>query len=131
MGHAATFGHGIAGAPWGAGASRNVDAGSSSHGATTGASPTRPVPGYHYGNLSNPIAPSGSCFGIWPPGGQEYYANGCYGHDEPGIQFYSTLPGSGGNVTWNVTLPIGRNSSATQSDLYTAIWFGMTLSDPY
>jgi Divergent InlB B-repeat domain len=92
---------------------------------------TGPAGSAHYGNVSDPVAPSGDCFGIWPPGGQGYYANGCYGHDEPGIQFYSTLPGSGGNVTWNITLPISRNSSATQSDLYTAIWFGMTLADPF
>ncbi|HYK93506.1 MAG TPA: hypothetical protein VEY07_05635, partial [Thermoplasmata archaeon] len=90
-----------------------------------------PSTGGRHGNISNPIAPSGDCFGIWPPGGQEYYANGCYGHDEPGIQFYSSLAGSGGNVSWNVTLPVSRDPADTQSDLYTAIWFGMTLSDPF
>ncbi|MCI4353983.1 MAG: hypothetical protein L3K06_01285, partial [Thermoplasmata archaeon] len=85
-----------------------------------------------YGNRSHPVDPHGDCYGIWPTyGGQQTYTNDCYGHDEPGINFYTSLGGSGGNVTWNITLPVSRNLSATQSDLYTAIWFGMTLSDPY
>ncbi len=72
------------------------------------------------------------CNGIWPSisGQGGYYAN-CYGHDEPGADFYSPLVGSGGNVTWNVTLPIDRSLTHNQSDLYSAIWFGMTLVDPY
>ena len=72
------------------------------------------------------------CNGIWPSvsGQGGYYAN-CYGHDEPGADFYSPLPGSGGNVTWNVTLPVDRSLTHNQSNLYSAIWFGMTLSDPY
>jgi hypothetical protein len=77
------------------------------------------------------------CAGLWPnfptPSGnpQGVYASGCYGHDEPNIQFYSDLPGSGGNVTWNVTLPVDRSATLNQSNLYSAIWFGMTLTDPY
>ncbi len=71
------------------------------------------------------------CNGIWPDvKGQSAYAADCYGHDEPGIQFYSNLPGSGGNVTWNVTLPTSRSPTQNQSDLYSAIWFGLTLSVP-
>lgn len=95
-------------------------------------SPSSISPQSHYGNLWNPVSPSGDCYGIWPTiGGQSTYANNCYGHDEPGIQFYSTMPGSGGNVTWNVTLPTSPNATNLQADLYSAIWFGMTLSDPY
>ena len=78
------------------------------------------------------------CAGLWPsfesvPGltSQGAYASGCYGHDEPGINFLSNLPGSGGNVSWNVTLPKDRDATHNQSDLYAAIWFGMTMSDPY
>jgi hypothetical protein len=72
-----------------------------------------------------------SCDGIWPYDGQGGYTNwSCYGHDEPGIEFYSPEPGSGGNVTWNVTLPIDRSATQNQSSLYVAIWFGMTLSAP-
>jgi hypothetical protein len=75
------------------------------------------------------------CDGLWPantaPGGaQALYLAGCYGHDEPGLDPYSNLPGSGGNVTWNVTLPVDRSATQNQSNLYAAIWFGMTLSDP-
>lgn len=78
------------------------------------------------------------CAGLWPgfsplsdENPQSYYASGCYGHDEPGVQFYSTLPGSGGNVSWKVTLPVDRSPTLNQSNLYSAIWFGMTLTDPY
>jgi hypothetical protein len=71
------------------------------------------------------------CNGIWPDvGGQGTYQSNCYGHDEPGIQFYSSLPGSGGNVSWTVTLPTSRSPTQNQSDLYSAIWFGLTLNVP-
>jgi hypothetical protein len=71
------------------------------------------------------------CYGLWPSNQQQSaYLPGCYGHDEPGIQFYSTLPGSGGNVSWNVTLPVSRGPTENQSDLYSAIWFGLTLAVP-
>ncbi|MCI4319727.1 MAG: hypothetical protein L3K23_06325 [Thermoplasmata archaeon] len=78
------------------------------------------------------------CAGLWPgfdnvwgTNPQGAYASGCYGHDEPGIQFYSNLAGSGGNVTWNVTLPNDRSSTLNQSNLYSAMWFGMAMNDPY
>jgi hypothetical protein len=71
------------------------------------------------------------CYGVAPPTGQnDLYYSSCYGHDEPGIDFYSNLPGSGGNVSWNVSLPIDANATQNQSDLYAAIWFGLTLTDP-
>jgi hypothetical protein len=71
------------------------------------------------------------CYGVTPPTGQnDLYYSSCYGHDEPGIDFYSNLPGSGGNVSWNVTLPIDVNATQNQSNLYAAIWFGLTLTDP-
>ncbi|MCI4347962.1 MAG: hypothetical protein L3J97_05020, partial [Thermoplasmata archaeon] len=75
------------------------------------------------------------CAGLWPYGAndsvsQSYYDGTCYGHDEPSIEFYSDLPGSGGNVSWDVTLPIDRSPSLQQGNLYVAIWFGLTLSDP-
>ncbi|MDE1835140.1 MAG: Ig-like domain-containing protein, partial [Euryarchaeota archaeon] len=71
------------------------------------------------------------CYGLWPSSGQSSYQNGCYGHDEPGIEPYSDLPGSEGNVTWNVTLPTDVSQTLNQSNLYAAIWFGMTLNDPF
>lgn len=72
------------------------------------------------------------CYGIFPSReGQAAYLPGCYGADEPGITGYSALPGSGGNVTWTTTLPIGTSDGAMQSDLYSAVWYGMPLTDPY
>lgn len=71
-----------------------------------------------------------SCYGIWP-GSQNGYEGDCYGHDEPGLDPYSTLPGSGGNATWVVTLPTERSPTQNQSNLYAAIWFGLTLTDPF
>ncbi|MHB8351092.1 MAG: InlB B-repeat-containing protein [Thermoplasmata archaeon] len=72
---------------------------------------------------------SGHCAGLYPFTGNATYYDGCVGHDEPGIQFYSDAPGSAGNITWNVTLPVDAGPSHNQSNLYVAIWFGMTLSD--
>ncbi|MGI0139891.1 MAG: InlB B-repeat-containing protein [Thermoplasmata archaeon] len=83
------------------------------------------------GNTSSSNFNPKYCTGIWP--GQEglYSSSACYGHDEPGLDFYSPLAGSGGNVSWNITLPMDRSPTLNQSDLYVAIWFGLTLSDPY
>ncbi|HEV2316611.1 MAG TPA: hypothetical protein VGV89_03440 [Thermoplasmata archaeon] len=61
-------------------------------------------------------------------GGPASYSGSCYGHDEPGITFYSPLAGSAGNVSWNVTLPIDHSATANQSDLYSSVWFGMTMA---
>ncbi|MCI4346752.1 MAG: hypothetical protein L3K07_08410, partial [Thermoplasmata archaeon] len=73
-----------------------------------------------------------NCYGVWPGswGNQSTYQGDCYGHDEPGLDPYSNLPGSGGNVTWQVTLPVDGGSPTLQADLYAAIWFGLVLSAP-
>lgn len=91
------------------------------------------VSGYGSGALNSRV-----CAGLWPQfdnisglSSQGAYAPGCYGADEPGIEFQSDLPGSGGNVTWNLTLPTDRDATHNQSDLYSAVWFGLTLNDPY
>ncbi len=98
-----------------------------------------PAAGGGWGGAGNGTASNWNnrfCAGVWPGfptlsgNPQGTYASGCYGHDEPGVQFYSTLPGSGGNVSWNVTLPTDRTPTENQSNLYSAIWFGMTLADP-
>ncbi len=34
-------------------------------------------------------------------------------------------------MTWHIQLPVDRSPTENQSSLYIAIWFGMTLSDPY
>jgi len=52
------------------------------------------------------------------------------GHDEPTASFYSPSPASGGNATWNATLPQDRSPTKNQSDLYAAAWFGLVVSDP-
>ncbi|MCI4355956.1 MAG: hypothetical protein L3K18_02270 [Thermoplasmata archaeon] len=72
-----------------------------------------------------------TCVGKWPFGGQSVYASSCLGHDEPAINPFSDLPGSGGNVSWNVSLPVDGGPAHNQSDIYIAIWFGMDLLDPY
>ncbi|MCI4335183.1 MAG: PKD domain-containing protein, partial [Thermoplasmata archaeon] len=81
---------------------------------------------------SGGIIPPSNCFGVWPGswGNQSTYEGDCYGHDEPGLDPYSNLPGSGGNVSWLVTLPVDGSSSTWQNAMYTAIWFGLVLSAP-
>ena len=54
----------------------------------------------------------------------------CVAHDEPTLSFYSVAPGSGGNVSWSLTLPVDTSSTANQSDLYAAAWAGFVASDP-
>jgi hypothetical protein len=63
-------------------------------------------------------------------GGQTILPSSCVGHDEPTIGFYSASPGSGGNVTWNGSLPIDQSTTENQSDLYATAFFGLVLSDP-
>jgi hypothetical protein len=70
-----------------------------------------------------------------------FYDNGHYiGHDEPDTDFVSSTPGSGGNVSWNLTLgkdptaaPTGTNPGHDVSnwfELSPAPWFSMALCDP-
>jgi hypothetical protein len=73
--------------------------------------------------------------------GGKFYDNGEYiGHDEPDTTFLSSTPGSGNNVSWN--LSIGRDPAALPTDvspghdishwfqLSPAPWFSMALCDP-
>jgi hypothetical protein len=50
--------------------------------------------------------------------------------EDPVIEFYSDQNGSGGNFSWDVTLPVDRNGTANQSDLYEAAEFAMTVTAP-
>ncbi|HKV89860.1 MAG TPA: hypothetical protein VJQ43_01525, partial [Thermoplasmata archaeon] len=96
-----------------------------------GWTPARPADsGNESASMQSPVFSSGHCAGLYPATGNSTYYDGCIGHDEPGIQFYSNLPGSGGNFTWNVTLPVDAGPARNQSNLYVAVWFGMTLNDP-
>ena len=54
----------------------------------------------------------------------------CPSHDQATLSFYSVLPGSAGNLTWNFTLPTDRGATQNQSNLYSAAWIGLVLSDP-
>ncbi len=68
------------------------------------------------------------CFGVLPITGANSYEKGCYGHDEPAIDPESSVPGSGQDITWTITLP---KSSAKRSllDLGPTFWVGATVSD--
>jgi hypothetical protein len=73
--------------------------------------------------------------------GGKFYDNGHYiGHDEPDATFLSTTPGSGGDVTWDVTLGADPRAAPTVAspgqdvshwfELSPAPWFSMALCDP-
>ena len=59
------------------------------------------------------------------------------GHDEPSVQFFSNLPGSGNNVTFNLRLPkdpptLPRQDGSGGSfnfQQHVTFWFGMQLCD--
>jgi hypothetical protein len=71
------------------------------------------------------------CNAVWPSlGGQAILPAGCVGHDEPNLAFYSDAPGSGGNVSWTATLPVDVSATQNQSNLYSAVWFGLVVGDP-
>jgi hypothetical protein len=74
--------------------------------------------------------------------GGHFYDNGHYiGHDEPDVSFLSNVPGSGGNVFWNITLGTDPAASPTTTtpgsdvshwfELTPAFWFSMALCDPW
>ena len=81
--------------------------------------------------LPPPTAPVKPCDAVRPaPGGQASLPSGCVGHDEPSLSLYSDVPGSGGNLSWSATLPEDGSPTQNQSDLYSAVWFGLVVSDP-
>ncbi|MCI4319034.1 MAG: hypothetical protein L3K23_02740 [Thermoplasmata archaeon] len=72
-----------------------------------------------------PVGPVG-CFGILAATVPATpYDPPCRGHDEATLSFYSNATGSGGNVTWTATLPVDAGPTQNQSDLYSAVWFGI------
>jgi len=67
-----------------------------------------------------------------------FFDNGHYiGHDEPSIRFISNRPGSGNNVTYQMTLPkdpptLPRNNGSGGTDsfqLHPTFWLGMVMCD--
>ena len=72
--------------------------------------------------------------------GGKFYDNGVYiGHDEPDMTFNSSIPGSGGNVTWTETIGKDPSAAPTTTDpghdvthyfqLTPAPWFSMAMCD--
>src|SRR2546430_37646 len=58
------------------------------------------------------------------------------GHDEPSVLFYSNQPGSGNQMTYQLTLPKDPSTLPTQGgggtfnfQLHPAFWFGMAMCD--
>ncbi len=66
------------------------------------------------------------------------HIEGYIGHDEPATLFYSNVPGSGNNVTYQMTLPKDpptppRNNGSGGTDgfmLHPTFWLGMVMCDP-
>jgi hypothetical protein len=85
-----------------------------------------------HSQIQKPLRPQDSCTDFRDEYGKRGYDNGYYiGHDEPSIGFISTVPHSGNNVQWEITLPQERPLPATQSfENYITFWFSMALCDP-
>ena len=79
-----------------------------------------------------PLISLGLCTDLKGLYGQRGEDNGHYiGHDEPSVQYNSTVPGSGNNVQYTLTLPTERPLPATQTfENQIAFWFSMALCDP-
>lgn len=65
---------------------------------------------------------------------QEAFGSYYIGHDEPSTEFYSSTPGSGNHMTYQLTVPrepAGAFSATKGYDfeLHPAFWFGMALCD--
>ena len=64
------------------------------------------------------------------------YATKYIGHDEPAINFYSDVPGSGNSAVYLLTLPLDPPKPPVQGgggtfnfELHPAFWFGMNMCD--
>ena len=73
------------------------------------------------------------CTDSQPPLGAEYV-----GHDEPSLEFKSSVPGSGNDMTYVMRLPVdptvqpnasGAGGTTWSFELRPTFWFGMTLCD--
>jgi hypothetical protein len=66
---------------------------------------------------------------------EQAFGEGVYvGHDEPSLQFYSNVPGSGNRAQYQLTLPtdpapVPKNGRSFNFQLHPAFWFGMDLCD--
>jgi hypothetical protein len=65
---------------------------------------------------------------FWKEVSEENYI-WCYiGHDEPAVQFYSTVPGSGSNMTWELILPTEGTTPTFEN--YIHFQLDLALCDP-
>ena len=67
---------------------------------------------------------------------QEVFGNYYVGHDEPSVEFYSNVPGSGNNNTYQLTIPSDPSGPFSKSngynfELHPAFWFGMAMCDNF
>ena len=86
-----------------------------------------------YSAIQKPLKRARVCADFFNADGyQRGYDNGHYvGHDEPSVGFISTVPHSGNNVQWDITLPRERPLPATQTfENQIAFWFAMAICDP-
>jgi hypothetical protein len=84
-----------------------------------------------FSKIQKPLRPQMTCADFRGDYDHRGFDNGRYvGHDEPSLEFFSTLPRSGNSVQWDMTLPVERPVPATQTFENTvAIWFAMALCD--
>jgi hypothetical protein len=85
-----------------------------------------------YSAIQRPLKRTEVCADFRDEYGGRGYDNGHYvGHDEPSIAFISTVPHSGNNLQWDITLPRERPLPATQTfENQVAFWFAMALCEP-
>jgi hypothetical protein len=65
---------------------------------------------------------------------QEAFGNYYVGHDEPAVEFYSQIAGSGNRAQYSLTIPTEPTGPFSQSkgydfELHPAFWFGMAMCD--
>ncbi|HVA60361.1 MAG TPA: hypothetical protein VNG13_07465 [Mycobacteriales bacterium] len=94
-----------------------------------------------YSTIQTSVRPGFVCADLHGANGGRFYDNGWYiGHEEPTIQFLSTAPGTGDNVTWRQQLPLEPTVAPTDNspanpvthsfELTVAPWFSMMMCDP-
>jgi len=85
-----------------------------------------------YSKIQQPLKSYNVCSDFFGYDGGRGYDNGHYiGHDEPAVQYVSSVPGSGNNVQWQITLPVEHALPATQTfENQATFWFSMALCDP-
>jgi hypothetical protein len=88
---------------------------------------------FHANALGTCISPFSTCAEPYDEPEGQYV-----GHDEPSVEFKSSVPGSGNDMTYTVTLPVeprkfpsnnGPNGSTWDFQLRPTFWFGLTLCD--